>query len=117
VLHQLSQRAATELAVRRQVVAPLGVLEQRDEHESENRNDGVENQLPRVDARDDEDGGQPENDQQDGDAEESSGAHELRRRFGEAVKDTSRLVGRRCLSHPASSHMFHGCRQRVEPRP
>jgi hypothetical protein len=68
---------------------PLGVLKQRDEQKSEDGHDGVDHQLPGVDARNDKDRGQPENYQQDRYAEEASGAHELRRRLGEAVKDPS----------------------------
>jgi hypothetical protein len=62
VLHQVCQSGSdgVELAVRRHVIASLGVLKKRDQQKSEDRHDRVEHQLPGVDARNNEDRGQPE---------------------------------------------------------
>ena len=65
MLHEVSQslRDRVQLAMRGQIASALGVLEQSDEHEREHGDGGVQDELPRVHTRDEQDGRKPKQDE------------------------------------------------------
>jgi hypothetical protein len=80
---------AVALLARRPVRPPLGVLQQRHEQEGKDRRGRVDDALPRVDAREQDDGRQPEDDDRGGDGEEPRPAHDVGYRLGEAIESAA----------------------------
>jgi hypothetical protein len=101
--------------MQRRLASALGVLQQRDEQERDDRRDGVDDRLPGVDLAQNEDARQPQRDDEHARGEEQPAAGERRR--GRRI--ARRASGRRhsAVRRPGGSgsgsgdrpHRFAGC--------
>jgi hypothetical protein len=118
-----------DLAVQGSVVAALGVLQERDQQERQHGGDGVEHELPGVDAVKQPDRRHPHRDEDRRDCEERRFADELRCRLGEPVEPRTGITdvcgsishGRphcasSCDSWPMSTPPLQGVAHRMDDR-